>query len=95
MKAISVSGLSDYEDIEKANDVVKRVNNKALYMKKLDFGTLLFIPMKEENQDKSFVYEIDKVLCETLWTNKYEQLVKFYESEREKQTIKQISIFDL
>lgn len=95
MKAISVNGLSDYEDIEKANDVVKRVNNKALYMKKLDFGTLLFIPTKEENQDKSFVYEIDKVLYETLWTNKYEQLVEFYESEREKQTIKQISIFDL
>lgn len=97
MKATSISGLGDYEDIEKANDVVKRVENKALYMKKLDIGTLLFIPMErtKENCNKPFVYEIDNALYETLWTNKYNQLVEFYESEKGKPIIKQLSLFDL
>ena len=97
MKATSISGLSDYEDIEKANEVVKMIENKALYMKKTRYGTLLFIPMErtKENLEKPFVYEIDNVLYETLWTNKYDQLVKFYESEKGKPIIKQLSLFDL
>lgn len=88
MKAISITGLSDYDDLEKADEYARRIDRKSVYMKKKDIGTLLFIPTK--NIEQSFVYEIDGKLYSTLWTAKYDDLVSIY---RDRKGIEQMSLF--
>lgn len=86
MKAISINRIGDYDDLEIADKFVKRVEQRAVYMKKTSMGTLLFIPT--ERDDQSFVYEIDNKLYSALWTNKYDELVKHFRN-----CIEQITLF--
>lgn len=88
MKAISITGLNDYDDLEIADEYARRIDRKSVYMKKKDIGTLLFIPTK--NIEQSFVYEIDEKFYSTLWTAKYDDLVKIYHNNK---LIEQMSLF--
>lgn len=88
MKAISITGLNDYDDLEIADEYARRIDRKSVYMKKEDIGTLLFIPTK--NIEQSFVYEIDGKFYSTLWTAKYDDLVNIY---RDHKLIEQMSLF--
>ena len=70
-------------DVEIADDIVKRIDSKAKYMCKYDFATELFIPSLDGQ------YLIDGESYDTLWTNKYDELLK----SKKKIKYEQIKLF--
>lgn len=88
MKAISVIGVYEHDNVEIADDIAKGIEPKATYMEKYDFATVLFMPAKEKDYNN---YIIGKCLYDTLWTNKYEELKNRY--AKAKTCYEQISLF--
>lgn len=93
--AKSIKGLSDYHNVIKSDKYVRKIIEDSVYMEITEYGVCCFIPLDrciEDIQEEKipWVYEIEGKLYTTIYTNKYDYLVKTYDI-----SYKQLNLFNM
>ena len=100
MKAIWINNILyehqdkvlNYYNLEPADKYVKRIIENAVFMEKGKQYTCCFYPI-DDPQENNFHYLIDGKWYSSILTNKYNELVKFYNNELNKKRYEQVSLF--
>lgn len=103
MKAIPISDHNRIIEVELADRYVKKFQKNAKYMMIKSYGTCAFYEILDFIEEhKGFIYKINNKLYDTIWLNKYEELIAIYvnylnksnDIEKLQIKMKQMTIFD-
>lgn len=103
MIAISISDPNRIIEVELADRYVKKFQKNAKYMMIKPYGTCAFYETLDFIEEhKGFIYTINNKLYDTIWLNRYDELIALYvndlnksnDIEKSQTKMKQMSIFD-
>lgn len=103
MIAISISDPNRIIEVELADRYVKKFQKNAKYMMIEPYGTCAFYETLDFIEEyKGFIYTINNKLYDTIWLNRYDELIALYvndlnksnDIEKSQTKMKQMSIFD-
>lgn len=103
MIAISISDPNRIIEVELADRYVKNLQKNAKYMMRKPYATLVFYETLDFIEEyKGFIYTINNKLYDTIWINKYDELIAIYVNDLNKSNdieksqikMKQMTIFD-
>lgn len=103
MIAISISDPNEIMEVELADRYVKNLQKNAKYMMIKPYATCVFYETLDFIEEhKGFIYTINNKLYDTIWINKYDELIALYvndlnksnDIEKSQTKMKQMSIFD-
>ena len=104
MIAISISEPNRIVEVELADRYVKEFQKNAKYMIRKSYGTCVFYETLDFIEEyKGFIYTINNKLYDTIWINKYDELIALYVNDLNKSNdieksqikMKQMTIFDI
>ena len=85
MIAISISEPNRIVEVELADRYVKEFQKNAKYMIRKSYGTCVFYETLDFIEEyKGFIYTINNKLYDTIWINKYDELIALYVNDLNK-----------